>query len=687
MSIKLILAYQGELLKKIDFHIHTVSTVSDASFEYSFETLKRYVEEASLDAIAITNHDFFDGDQYRSIKASLSIPVFAGIEINLEEGHLLLISDDDDLEDFEQKANLISQEITCSTDRINVSQLESIYGDLSQYLLIPHYQKNPPLSTQTIDRLGGHIVAGEVSSPKKFISAIKDETMLTPVLFSDQRMREELTKLPTRQTYIDCGDVTLNAIKQCLRDKRKVALSKSEGNKIFEVFDDGQKISTGLNVLLGERSAGKTHTLERINELPYDVKYIEQFALVQQDEARSEKDFDNDLKTKRSQFIDNYLSGFKQILDDVMAVDLCKNDRDADTYVATLLKSADESDRKDTFSKMALFNETGFTLPTGEQLRQLISSTINLIENVKHRETIERHVSLDSLKNLACELIEKLKEQDIENKKRALVNGLVKDIKRGLNQRTASTQVEDVDLYKNAIDRKKVERFNEIVGFLKSDFVISEENIQAFSVVARKQAFKDVKSVKDTSRTRNSFKSAFAKYDTPYEYLQELLLMEQLPKAEHYRLFVDIDYEVLNSDGNKVSGGQRSEYRLLQAIQDAQNYDILLIDEPESSFDNVFLSSDVNKIIRAISDTMPVVVVTHNSTVGASIGADYILYASRTLGENGSEFTLFSGRPTDANLLSVDGNSIKNHTIMMNSLEAGVDSYMARREHYEAIRN
>jgi DNA transposition AAA+ family ATPase len=60
--------------------------------------------------------------------------------------------------------------------------------------------------------------------------------------------------------------LTLNAIKACLQDKRKVALSETDGNRLFQIFDDGQKLSTGLNVLLGERSSGKTFALNRINE-------------------------------------------------------------------------------------------------------------------------------------------------------------------------------------------------------------------------------------------------------------------------------------------------------------------------------------------------------------------------------------------------------------------------------------
>lgn len=53
-------------LKKIDLHIHTISTVSDSKkFLFSMEKLKEYVSTRNLDAIAITNHNIFDIDQLR----------------------------------------------------------------------------------------------------------------------------------------------------------------------------------------------------------------------------------------------------------------------------------------------------------------------------------------------------------------------------------------------------------------------------------------------------------------------------------------------------------------------------------------------------------------------------------------------------------------------------------------------
>ncbi|MGQ1786903.1 MULTISPECIES: hypothetical protein [unclassified Saccharicrinis] len=46
-------------MKKIDLHIHTVSTISDSYFEFDILKLKEYVQKLSLDCIAITNHNVF----------------------------------------------------------------------------------------------------------------------------------------------------------------------------------------------------------------------------------------------------------------------------------------------------------------------------------------------------------------------------------------------------------------------------------------------------------------------------------------------------------------------------------------------------------------------------------------------------------------------------------------------------
>ena len=572
-------------------------------------------------------------------------------------------------------------------DSLTIEEFTSIFTDLNEHLLIPHYDKKPAIRGRALEQLGDFVSCGEVDSAKKFIRAIKDDSSITPVLFSDVRISSDLKQLPTRQTFIDCGELTLDVIKACLKVKGKAVLSKSDGNSLFPVFDDGQKLSTGLNILLGERSSGKTFTLNKIYESHDHVKYIRQFALVQQDAAAYEREFSRDLQRTKSQFVDEYLSGFKVVLNDVMNIDLRGDDKTVECYITSLLASAEEADRRDTFSNTALFDESEFPIRDDKVLSDLIASVRQVIANVEYREIINKYVDVSVLKQLAVELIELLWEKKLEKKKKHLVNGLVRDIKESLKRRTSAIQIQDVDLYRITLNKKKVKRFSEIVKCLQSKATISEESIQGFRVVASKESFAGAGEIKDASGVKTAFRDAFMKYEIPYDYLQELLNNDALTKSELYKLFVRISYKILNQDGFEVSGGERSEFRLLQEIKDAQNYNILLVDEPESSFDNIFLRSNVNQIIKEISQTMPVVVVTHNNTVGASVGADYILYAKKTIEEGEVMYRLYSGHPTDLTLCSLDGESLSNHEITLNSLEAGFETYDQRRRGYETIKN
>lgn len=674
-------------MKKIDLHMHTIPTISDASFKFSLEKLSDYVNSAELDAIAITNHDMFDLKQFVEITRELGCVVFPGIEINLDKGHILVISENENLDDFQLKTNAVSERINKIGDSITVDDFFYIFGDLNQYLIIPHYDKKPAISGDTLERIRGFIHAGEVDSPKKFIRMAKNEAEITPVIFSDARISEGMNSFPTRQTYIDCGDLSIRSLKYSLRDRNKVALSRSEGNSLFQVFDDGQKLSTGLNIVLGARSSGKTVTLNQINKDCENVKYISQFSLVQRDDANYEKEFNADVARKKSTFADKHLSPFKAVLDDVLNIDLRINRRRVEEYLETLLKLAEEAEKLDAFSRVALFNETQFEIGADKALNDLIGSVRQLIENIEHREIIDKYIDSNNLKALARELIELLWSKAYERKKLVLINDIVRDVKNKLQLRTSATQVKDVDLYKIIIEHKKTTKFNEITKLLQADKVIYEENFQGFKVVCKQRAFEGPGEIKNTSGQKVAFSDAYREYSNPYKYLIALKENESLTPSELYKYFACIEYEILNKDGFKVSGGERSEFRLLQEIKDAQNFDYLLIDEPESSFDNLFLKGEVNQMLKEISTNMPVVVVTHNSTVGASINADYIVYTSKEIEGGMIVYRRYSGHPSDKELCSVDGKKMNNFQVTMDSLEAGEIAYMERKSGYESIKN
>lgn len=673
-------------MKKIDLHLHTVVSPSDKHFDFCLEKLKLYISQSKLDGLAITNHNLFDIDQYNEISENIDIPVFPGIEIDLEKGHILVITEPSDIQDFKQKADQITKLIPDEKSYISIDQFKSIFSNLSKYLLIPHYNKSPSISQEVIEKLKDHINAGEVDSLKKFIRVHKDSSQLVPVYFSDIRIDKDLEKFPKRQTYIDCGSISLTAIKNAFKDRNKIAISESDGNNLFEVFDNGQMLSTGLNILLGDRSSGKTVTLEKIYQ-NHNAKYIKQFALVQQDEEGYKKDFEKSISTKKGYFVDEYLSGFKKITEEVSTINLDLNEEKVDRYLKSLLLSAAEVDLNDSFSKASLFNETLFDIRSNKTLQDLTSSALQLLRNIVYKSIIEKHIRLDSLKALFFELVETLWKETREESEKEIVNSIIIEVKKGLHVRSAATSITDLNLYDIALDMKKVGRFNEIAKYLAKEETLKKEVVQGFTIEVEKHKYQGALEVRTASKTGLAFSEAFKEYNNPYKYLQSLLQIQSLDESLIHKLFTKIEYKIKNKDGSDVSGGERSEFRLLEEIQDAQNYDILLIDEPESSFDNIFLKTNVNKLIKEISTTMPVVVVTHNNTIGASVKADYILYCSKTKDTSGVKYRVYAGYPNDTKLCSADGDCINHKEKLLHSLEAGEEEYLLRQQIYESIKN
>ena len=242
-------------------------------------------------------------------------------------------------------------------------------------------------------------------SAPKVMYCQKSEDHLVPVYFSDSRMTEDLTRLPVRQTYLGCGDTNLSSIKNCLRDKTKVSLSQDEGNSLFQIFDNGQQLSTGLNVILGERSSGKSYTLDKINREFENVRYIQQFSLVERNDKEDERKFNKFLSEEHSLLTRDYMEELQVVVNDVMDVDLKEDSKSVSDYIDSLVKYAKESERHDAFSRSKLFSEEKYQLQTQKNLIELIASTENLIENIEFKSIIEKHVSIKKLKMLIVKLM------------------------------------------------------------------------------------------------------------------------------------------------------------------------------------------------------------------------------------------------------------------------------------------
>lgn len=679
-------------MKRCDLHIHTVPSVSDRMFIYDKEVLLDYVAKTGLDVIAITNHNLFDYTQFQEIKDALShIVVLPGIEVDLEGGHILVITNNDDgtLFDFNAKCEEVKKLIKTNDDDISYDTFIRIFGDLSKYLLIPHYEKDPRLHKDIIKKLGRNIIAGEVSSVKKFIYMEREEGEPTPVYFSDFRIEKGISadKYPVSHTFFDVDQVNVNTLKLCLMDKTKVSLTSQKGIKLFQIFPNGQMLSTGLNIMFGKRSTGKTYTLDAIaNRFEGKAKYIKQFELLNTNRNDSDQ-FENDLKIRQENSAEDYLREFSIIVTDMLKT--CSVEEDEmklQKYLDAVMSSAHQSDVNDVFSKSQLFNESDFKELNYEEIKRLIKAVLTLLESQLYKPLVDKFLPEASLKSLLKELIAQCRKDYITNQYFKEVNNIIKMVKESLQLKSAAPRIPNIDLYQYFINKKKREVFAQVAIAIKKNRTISAEKAGHFTISVSSRPFVNASDLKTVGLRQISLVNAFAKYENPVQYLNELKAAG-VDSDRIYKLFAAIDYKILNSSGLPVSGGERSEFNFLQKIKDAILCDILIIDEPESSFDNLFLKNEVNKFIKDMAENMPVIISTHNNTIGGSIKPDYILYTEKRIDANEPHFNIYSGYPTAQFLKDVKGNTIENYQITMNSLEAGEQAYSERKDIYETLKN
>lgn len=679
-------------MKRCDLHIHTVPSVSDRLFVYDKDVLADYVAKTGLNVIAITNHNLFDYTQFQEIMNALpNTIVLPGIEVDLERGHILVIANNDDgtLFDFNAKCEEIKNLIKTKDDDITYNTFLRIFGDLSKYLLIPHYEKEPKLQKDIIKKFGRNIIAGEVSSVKKFIYMEKEESELTPVYFSDFRVEKGVSpdKYPVSHTFIDVDQVNVNTLKHCLMDKTKVSLTSEKGVELFPIFPNGQMLSTGLNIMFGKRSTGKTYTLNAIaNRFEGKAKYIKQFELLNTGKNDSEQ-FENDLKVRQENSAEDYLREFGIIVKDMLKT--CSEDEDEmklQKYLEAVMSCAQQSDVNDVFSKSNLFNESDFKGQSHDEIKKLITATLTLLESHLYKQIINKHLSEALLKALLKELIEECWKENVQRLYFKEVNNMIKTVKDSLQLKSAAPRIPDIDLYQYFINKKKREVFTQVAIAVKRNRIISTEKAGHFTISVSARPFTNATDLKTVGLKQVSLINAFSKYGYPIQYLDELKAAGVESDRIH-KLFAAIDYNILNSSGLPVSGGERSEFNFLQKIKDAILCDILIIDEPESSFDNIFLKNEVNKFIKEMAESMPVIISTHNNTIGGSIKPDYILYTEKKIETDGTHFNIYSGYPTAKALKDVNGNAIENYEITLNSLEAGEQAYSERKDIYETLKN
>ena len=669
-------------MKKIDFHIHTATTIKDEVFNFDLNILKKYIAEKELDIIAITNHNYFDQSQFDIIKENVNIEVFPGMEIDIENAHLLIIGDHNKTSELSNASETLNSKITDENSFITFEELESILPNYKDYILIPHYMKKPRMQETKIRKFGGLIKCGEVPNSKKFLKVIKDNSKLIPVVFSDFRPDERNT-FPNRYTYIDTNEIGFDTIKCTIEDRNKVFVSKRKAASEIEYLSDGSTISSKLNVIMGTRTSGKTYNIEKIKDA-FDNEnclYVPQFSLIGDAEK---KKFETLIKNECSEKSDEFYNRFKPLVKKILSFNI----RDIDVLVEEQLDSLKEYAKNfdiDEFSKTKIFSEVNCYIDEKQEANDLIKALKDIYINNWNKDIVDKYIERAKIKELLYLLIEEIKKDKKIIELQKETNKLVCKVKNLLDKESSANAPDSIDLVAYFKYRKLIEKVNDIFSQIKNVNEIDTQSLPLFDVSLKSKGFENATELRDKLKLKMPFKDSFDNYynkDDLYGFVWDLndkgLSIDQISYS-----ILNIKYEVKNELGEEPSGGEKAEFNLLKEINNASKYDILLIDEPEASFDNPFISENIVDMIRKISQKTTVCITTHNSTLAMMLNPNKIIFTENKKGNH----KVYYGNMGDKVFKSALGEEIISYDKVLEVLEAGKDVYKEKGNKYESFRN
>lgn len=680
---------------KIDLHIHTVkNNYLDRSFSYDADSMKEYVLSNSLDIIAITNHNLFDNKNFNAIKSELNTVadclILPGIEISLETGHVLLIFEDNpaSISVLTKISSFIQTHEMDDHYKMSVADFNNICCGHGA-VIVPHYDKSPRISKTIISQIKDCVFVGEVDSPKKFYRIKKDETNVTPVYFSDIRIGESKNiddyKNKSRFTYVDCDERSFNSLVASLKNN-DTYLSKNKIPEEFDILNGTASASTGINVLLGKRSSGKTYTLNHISEVyAKNCLYIKQFDITKD---CNDESFNSAIEEAEKRTVLDYVSGINvafDILEETKA-DICSTK--FNTYISSLKECADEK-IADIYSKCLLYNYSEIVKKNTSSIDRIIEAITTLLDADEfHKAIIEKRIKREDLICLYSEFITVKRKIIIDNKITDIANKICENISKKLGQKSSVKQITKCNILDYFESLYAKQKFDNLIQSIDEKLIEEDTIFGKFVKKSYLRKQKDKRSWKASLKVNSSCNIDYLTSNSPSDaylrYCFDSTITNKVVGDDRYLIFFKSETDVHNENGKNISGGQRAEYILLRKLYDYKMYDLVLIDEMESSFDNPFLNEEVISKIKMIGQTATVFISTHNNNLGVSLNPNYYIYHEVDDVGGNIEFKHYCGKINDDFLVCpIDGKKIKLSKILVDTMEANEIAYSERKEKYE----
>lgn len=681
------------MVKKIDFHIHTISSTKDYDFSYSSQWIKNYVKEAGLDTIAITNHDLFDKHNFEVVKKDLpDTKVFPGIELSLEEGHVNIIFSEEEVSNLANFSDWLATQNLGEKGKVCTEDFCSNMKNWEKGIYIFELGKSNSLPVP--EKLVQVSAVGGVTSQLKFQSFYKKENGLTPILCSDahasdddpEEKRRNIEILKTKNTFLQIDNCTFSEIKNCIVDKSKVGINENYLNDVIDI--ENHMVSTGLNLIVGKRGTGKTEFLKRIKG-QYDSDEI--YEIAQFETSKSDQYIERQRKEQGQSSFENwksqYTSQFSAIQEYLNREDK-EFDKEVDEFLESVKKFAKDTTDSNSTAKYQLIKESNFEEISTRNLKKYLTELDSLINSHELWGLLEnseekKKVFIEIHNELRILYIEKQQKNVIQKE----VNKILDSVKKIVESKTGITPVSDCEFSKIIQKTQTEKEINNFMTNIICEKELKREKIYGYQIIVKLSPFKNADQFRRDVATNEGVQSDLI---IPYSEKSYIKFLNNLKKKKFFKFanladyFMHLEVQLLDSDGTPASGGQAVGFALMMRLEEAKNKPIILIDEPEASLDNAYIREELIKAIKGLTLSSTVFVVTHNSTLGALLEPDYLIVTTKN---KEKEYHVLTGEFSSHIISKSSDISESSYEKFVEAMEAGIEAYNRKGEIYESLRN
>lgn len=709
---------------KIDIHVHTKKCKSGDSEHRNIDAdrFDEIIRRTEVKILAITNHNHFDLKQYEEIKDKVKdvCQIWPGIELDIiEDGrraHLIVIVCPSKVEEFSNKIDILLESKT--PDNFNISIDETVTQfDFLDPIYIGHYHaKKPDLLDEDLEQLISK-VANKKRVLKEATNSISAGIYIShghnSIYGSDahdwndyQKISEGLPdlRLPVESFEQFClllekDNTTINTI---LEQKTNEEIQLNPFN-VAELVDID--IYNDINIIFGSKGTGKSDILQALSKYYNDLGF-------------KNKVYESNSNTLDATY-DLKGHGFN-IQAEEFDMDECsqelKNIKNSSENNITSLSSYQRyysiEERNKISKKLKIKNFTQLDESSSEREFEDIAASLELfqtfIDNVESDETLieiigsELYIELNSvLERILIKLKKESEKRIIDLRSISLFNQIVNVFIEQVAKKTGQPQKPiSTGFGHYASNRVKIERdLNKVLENISKEIkpeikyvgdlgdkgkLYCQTNLVIQDGKFINSDYTPVKSVtKNPQRNFAASLELISKHlyaNTLFEKIREL---NEIEGSENINGLSDllIFHRHFTINGNKYVPSTGESSMILLHNELLEDKEIYIIDEPEKSLGNDYISNVIVPMLKEKAQNgRKVIVATHDANIAVRTLPYNSIYREHDI--NG--YYTYQGNPFSNNLICNNGSKddLDWKEISMKTLEGGKEAFGERGKIY-----